>query len=81
MTTEVVNTPHEDTPTEVLPKCPCGHDRNHYRVSRDGKYTMWGWMLLMGGISVAALQVNFRCRQCDQVFDTTTDPKICAKRH
>lgn len=63
-----------------LPTCPCGHDRHHHRVSRDGDYTTWAWILLMCGISVKPLKVAWRCRVCNVTFDHSTDPAILARR-
>ena len=78
MSTQVeVNAPESSA---AAPTCRCGHDRNHYRVSRDGEYTTWGWVLLMCGISVTALKINFRCRVCNEVFDSSVDPRDLRRR-
>lgn len=79
MTDATTLSPEPATAT-ALPTCACGNDRHHYRVSRDGEYTTWGWILLMCGISVKALKINFRCRACDQVFDTSVDPRDLRRR-
>lgn len=64
----------------ALPTCPCGHDRNHYRVSRDGEFRAWSWILLMFGVSARPIRVDWRCRMCDVTFDSTTDPDILRRR-
>ncbi len=55
--------------------CPCGHDRTHYLVSPVPTYTGWGkfWVIFMG-VSTKPSRVDFKCRQCQQVFDYTEDP-------
>lgn len=80
MTVENASVANESEVQADLPTCKCGHNRHHYRVSREGEYTTWGWILLMSGISVKALKVNFRCRACNQVFDVSTDERDLRKR-
>lgn len=68
-------------PTDAtLPTCPCGHNRHHHRVSRDGEYRTWAWLLLMWGISVEPLKVTWRCRLCNTSFDESRDPSVLARR-
>lgn len=72
----------EETAASPPPKpakikaCRCGHDRNHHMVSAEGEYTFSGYLRLFFGISARPTRINYRCRRCDQVFDTTTNPKI-----
>lgn len=70
----------DDADSSELPTCRCGFDRNHYRVSRNGQYTLTGWFLLTCGISVTPTKVEWQCRICNQTFDASTDPAILAKR-
>jgi hypothetical protein len=72
----------EDAPTEEtkrVPRCRCGHDRNHPLVSPSAQYTFTGWFLTMVGISARPTSIKFICRRCDQVVDTTTDPTLIAE--
>jgi len=59
-----------------LPTCSCGHDRDHYMVSPVPTYTFLGWFLVVLGISAPMTKMEFRCRTCDQVIETTTDVAI-----
>jgi|GEM_PF-1728378 len=54
--------------------CVCGHDRHHYLVSPLPTYTNWGkfWVIFIG-VSTKPIRVDFKCRQCHQVFDFTED--------
>ncbi|MBO85915.1 MAG: hypothetical protein CL927_11200 [Deltaproteobacteria bacterium] len=54
--------------------CVCGHDRTHYLVSPVPTYTGWGkfWVIFMG-VSTRPVRVDFKCRQCGQLFDFTED--------
>jgi len=62
---------------ENLPRCPCGHDRTHFLVSPEGKYTLigWFWVTLMG-VTTKPVRIDYRCRKCGNVLETTTDPKV-----
>lgn len=62
-------------PAKKLRTCACGHDRKHHMVSAEPEYTIGGWLLLLIGVSVRPIKLKYRCRQCDQVFDTSTDKK------
>lgn len=68
----------ESTSTEVPKRktCRCGHDRKHHMVSPEGEYTFSGYLRLMFGISARPTKVKYRCRRCDQVFDSTTSAKV-----
>jgi hypothetical protein len=63
-------------PATDRPRCRCGHDRFHLMVSKEPLYTAWHkfWVMFMG-VSATPIQVDFRCRVCKQVFDTSTDPE------
>jgi hypothetical protein len=45
-------------------------------VSAEGEYTFSGYLRLFVGISARPTRVNYRCRRCDQTFDSTTNAEI-----
>ena len=47
--------------------CPCGHDEKSPFVRPKPQYTLWGWFLLMWGISAKPLRVTYRCDKCGGV--------------
>ena len=57
------------------PKCRCGHDRHHFMVTAEGRYTALTWAALLIGISVRPWAIDYRCRQCNEVFDRSFDPE------
>ncbi len=62
------------------PTCSCGHDRDHYMVSRDPEYTVSGsiWVAIFG-VSTRPIRLKFRCRRCGEVFEETTDKAMLAR--
>jgi len=59
---------------EARPTCSCGHDRDHYMVSKDPSYTLMGsvWVAIFG-ISTKPIHIAYRCRRCNEVFDEVTE--------
>ena len=45
-------------------------------VDADLKYGAGAWIKLFTGISAQPREASFRCRQCGEVFEMTTDPAI-----
>lgn len=59
------------------PTCRCGHDRTHFMVSPLGRYSLTGWFwVTVIGVTTRPRKVRFRCRQCGEVFDESTDPAV-----
>lgn len=48
-------------------------------VSAEGAYSPWAWVGLIVGISVRPHTVSYRCRRCDELFDSTHDPEVLKK--
>lgn len=67
-------------PTPARPTCACGHDRKHHMVSAEPQYTLGGYLLLLLGVTVKPIKLKFRCRRCDSLFDSTTNPKEIAEQ-
>lgn len=55
------------------PHCRCGHDRSHYMVTADPKYGFWQLFVVSMGISQKPHRIDYLCRRCGDVFDTTTE--------
>jgi len=62
--------------TQVVekPACSCGHDHDHYMVSKDPVYTFIGsiWVAIFG-ISTKPIRIKYRCRRCNEVFEEVTE--------
>ncbi|NUO47829.1 MAG: hypothetical protein HOV80_03125 [Polyangiaceae bacterium] len=61
------------------PTCRCGHDKHHPVVSPAAQYTFLGWFLTLMGISARPTSIRFICRRCEEVVETTSDPKLIAE--
>jgi len=69
-----------DQPTKAKGRtCACGHGRAHRQVTIDPEYTVGGWFLLLIGVTATPTRLNYRCRRCNEVFDSTTDPALLEK--
>lgn len=70
-------TPADHSPSAPAPKvCPCGHDKKHFLVSPEGKYSLTGWFwVTVVGVTTRPLKISYRCRQCGTVFDESSDPE------
>ncbi len=64
-----------------LPKCSCGFDRNHFMTTTKGKYSFWGWLGLLYGISMKPRKVLFKCTRCGEAFDETDDASYLKKSY
>ncbi|MBL8149467.1 MAG: hypothetical protein JNN15_06030 [Blastocatellia bacterium] len=64
----------QDKQDEVV-KCQCGYHKNSYFVEKKQKYTSWGWIALLFGISAKPIEVKYQCSKCNQVLDRITDPE------
>lgn len=58
------------------PRCPCGHDRNHYMVSPSPDHGVGGWFKLLIGISTRPTRITYVCRRCDTTIAETTAPEV-----
>lgn len=61
------------------PVCRCGHGINHYMVSAEPEYSFSGYVQLAFGISARPTKVRYRCRRCDFVLGSSTDPTVLDK--
>jgi len=62
-----------------LPRCRCGHDRNHPEVKPVPRYSPVGWLFLCAGVSKEPIRVEYTCQRCQTVLATTTDPDVLRK--
>ncbi|WP_437600661.1 hypothetical protein WMF28_03720 [Sorangium sp. So ce590] len=81
MSTSAPSMPYRNSTTSGLVQCPCGHGRDHHMVSAEAEYRFLGYIQLAFGISARPTKVKYRCRRCDTVFSTTTDPAVLDKHY
>jgi hypothetical protein len=56
--------------------CQCGHDRNHFAVSADAKYSPSAMFWNLYGSSAGPKEVTLRCRHCGHVFGESKDKSL-----
>jgi len=62
---------------DALDTCSCGYERDHFMISPECKYSLWGWMRVSFlGISTRPIRVEYRCRRCLTLLHISTDPLV-----
>jgi len=65
------------TDTTAEPRrCRCGHTKDHKKVSPESIHGVFGYLRLMIGGTPVPRMIRFRCRDCDQVIEESTDPRV-----
>lgn len=55
------------------PTCSCGHDRNHPRVTAHARYSLFGAMYFLTGITGPPKEIVYRCGDCGEIIATTRE--------
>ena len=53
--------------------CSCGHDRSHPRVTAQARYSVWGAMYFLTGITGPPNEIVYRCGDCGEVVERTLE--------
>lgn len=56
--------------------CSCGHGIDHARVTAHARYSMWGAMYFLSGITGPPKEIVYRCGDCGEVVATTREPEV-----
>lgn len=64
---------------EDVPRCSCGHDLTHPRVTVEPRYTWWVLFYFLMGISAPVKEVVFWCEKCGTVMKRSRDPELRRK--
>ena len=65
---------HEES--RPAPTCSCGHTRHHPRVTAHARYSMWGAMYFLTGITGPPKEIVFRCGDCGEIIETTREKDV-----
>lgn len=60
----------------VRATCSCGHGIDDQRVTAHARYSMWGAMYFLSGITGPPKEIVFRCGDCGEVVATTREPEM-----
>lgn len=61
---------------QPYPFCPCGFSSTHFYVSPVPIYSAFGYAILLLGATAEPVRVEYRCRRCGFVFESTDDPAV-----
>lgn len=68
-------TDSESTTPTTRPTCKCGFDKHHHFVTPENEYSFFDKILVMIiGTTCVPIRTQYKCRQCNEIFDETTDP-------
>lgn len=56
--------------------CSCGHGIDHPRVSAHARYSMWGAMYFLTGITGPPKELVYICGDCGDIITTTRKPEL-----
>jgi uncharacterized membrane protein YphA (DoxX/SURF4 family) len=59
----------------ALATCSCGHGIDHQRVSAHARYSMWGAMYFLSGITGPPKEIVYQCGDCGEIIATTREPE------
>lgn len=68
----------EAQPVEELEvaTCSCGHGIDHPRVTKHARYSMWGAMYFLTGITGPPKEIVYICGDCGDIIATTRRPEV-----
>lgn len=58
------------------PTCSCGHGIDHPRVSTHARYSMWGAMYFLTGITGPPKEIVYTCGDCGEIISTSRAPEV-----
>ncbi|MEX0821121.1 MAG: DoxX family protein [Rhodothermales bacterium] len=66
----------EPTTTMRHARCSCGHGVDHPRVTAHARYSMWGAMYFLSGITGPPKEIVFSCGDCGEVIAKSHEPEV-----
>ena len=54
-------------------KCKCGYSVGHSAVRKSPAYSVFGWCMLLWGVSVTPKHLEYKCLRCGDVLARITD--------
>ncbi len=58
------------------PKCSCGHSTEHPRVTAHARYSMWGAMYFLTGITGPPKEIVYICGDCGEIISTSRERDV-----
>lgn len=58
------------------PTCSCGHGIDHPRVTAHARYSMWGAMYFLTGITGPPKEIVYVCGDCGEIISTSRSPDV-----
>ena len=58
------------------PTCSCGHGIDHPHVRAHARYSMWGAMYFLTGITGPPKEIVYICGDCGEIIQSTREPHV-----
>jgi len=59
-----------------LKTCRCGYHKHHHRIIPRCRYTWFGMLRMLMGVTAYPEEVYYQCERCDEIIDRTTDIEV-----
>lgn len=56
--------------------CRCGFHKHHVRVVPRCRYTWFGMLRMLLGVTAYPYEVYYQCEKCEEILDSTTDIEV-----
>ena len=66
----------EITTEDSLKTCRCGYHKHHPRIIPRCRYTPFGLLRMLMGVTAYPKEIYYQCEKCEEILETTTDIEV-----
>jgi hypothetical protein len=61
---------------DSLKTCRCGYHKHHPRIVARCRYSVFGMLRVLIGVSAYPEEVYYQCEKCEEILERTTDIEV-----
>lgn len=61
---------------DSLKTCRCGYHKHHPRIVPRCRYSVFGMLRMLMGVTAYPEEVYYQCEKCEEILDRTTDIEV-----